>query len=126
MKDITQALPKIIADHIAAHNAPSLDAFVETFSEDALLNDNRREFVGRDAIRAWAKKEIFGDNVRVELVRAYEHRGAYIIHMKYDGDFDKSNLPDPVILTNYFNIEKDKITQAVTLLNTVRYPEKPN
>ena len=60
MKDITNDLPQVIADHIAAHNMPDPQAFLATFAPDALVNDALREFVGHDAIRAWAAKEIFG------------------------------------------------------------------
>lgn len=125
MKDITQSLPPVILDHIQAHNTPDLSAFVATFTPDALLNDARREWVGREAISKWAEKEIFGDNVRVELVGAYEHAGTFIVHLKNDGDFDKAGLPDPIILTNYFRLTDDKISELIVLLNTVSYPEEP-
>ena len=35
----------------------------------------------------------------------------------YDGDYDKANLPDPLILTNYFSVRDGKIVSQVTLLN---------
>jgi hypothetical protein len=69
LKDITHALPQVIVDHIAAHNSPDPQAFLETFAPDALLNDAQREFLGHDAIRAWAAKEIFGDNVTLAVQR---------------------------------------------------------
>jgi hypothetical protein len=125
MKDIIAALPRVISAHVDAHNAPDPDALMATFAEDALLNDARREFLGLDAIRRWADKEIFGDNVRIQVVRAYEHHGAYIIHAKFDGDFDKANLPDPLILTCYFNLTDEKITQLVILRNASSWPDMP-
>ncbi len=125
MKDVTASLPSIILDHIEAHNTPDPVAFARTFAPDALLNDARREWVGVDAISKWAEKEIFGDNVRVELVSAYEHNGTYIVRLKNDGDFDKTGLPDPIILTNYFTLIDDKIAQLIVILNMVSYPEKP-
>lgn len=117
MKDITNALPPIVAAHIAAHNRPDPDAFVQTFAAGALLNDAQREFVGRDAIRAWADKEIFGDHVTMDVQKAFEHHGQIVVHARVDGDFDKSKLPDPVILTYYFSVEHDAITQLIILLN---------
>lgn len=125
MKDITNSLPQVILDHIQAHNTPDPAAFDATFTSDALLNDARREWVGRDAISKWAEKEIFGDNVRVELVNAYEHNGTYIVHLKNDGDFDKTGLPDPIILTNYFRLTGDRISELVVLLNMISFPEEP-
>ncbi len=117
MKDITNDLPAVLADHIAAHNRPDPEAFLKTFASDALLNDAQREFFGHNAIRAWADKEIFGDNVRMELQRAWEHSSGVVVHAKYEGDFDKKNLPDPLILTNYFAIREGRIIQLIILLN---------
>jgi hypothetical protein len=117
MKDITDELPQVIADHVAAHNRPDPQAFLATFASDAMLNDAHREFLGHEAIRAWAAKEIFGDNVTMEVQRAWEHPSGVILHAKYDGDFDKTNLPVPLILTNYFVLKEGKIAQLITLLN---------
>jgi hypothetical protein len=125
MKNITNDLPQVIADHVAAHNQPDPQAFLETFAPDAILNDAQREFLGHDAIRAWAAKEIFGDNVTLEVQTAWEHPGGIIVHAKYEGDFDKTNLPDPLILTNYFVLKDGKISQLITLLNkTIWEPAK--
>lgn len=121
MKDITNALPPVIADYIAAHNQPDPTAFIDMFAPNALLNDGQREFLGKDAIRAWADKEVFGDNLKMELKRAWEHPGGIIVHAKYEGDFDKTNLPDPLILTNYFCIQQGKIAQLIIVFNkTIR------
>ncbi len=68
-----------------------------TLAPDALLNDAQREFVGHEAIRTWADKEIFGDNVTLATEVAYEQYGDIVARFRVDGDFDKSKLPDPVI-----------------------------
>ena len=117
LKDITKNLPRVISDHVAAHNNHDPDGLMATFAPDALLNDARREFVGRDAIRAWADKEIFGDNVTMQVERAFDQHGDIIVHARVDGDFDKSKLPDPVILSYYFSVRNNLITQAIILLN---------
>jgi ketosteroid isomerase-like protein len=116
--DITQALPQVVADHIAAYNAHDPDALIATFAADALLNDARREFIGMDAIRAWAGKEIFGDNVTLAVESAFEQYGDIVLHARADGDFDKTNLPAPLVLTYYFSIRDEKITQLIIVLNT--------
>ena len=118
MQNITNDLPAVIRAHIAAHNRPDPDGFMATFSEDALLNDAKREFVGQAAIRAWADKEIFGDHVTMEVRSAYRNGESNIVlHAKIEGDFDKTNLPDPVVLSYYFTLEVDRIAQLVILLN---------
>jgi hypothetical protein len=117
LNDITHALPKIIADHVAATNRGDPDGLMATFASDALLNDARREFLGHAAIRAWADKEIFGDHVTLDVQTAYENYGDVILRARVDGDFDRTNLPDPVILTYYFSVRNDKITQLIVTLN---------
>ncbi len=111
------ALPKVILDHIAAHKNHDPDAFMATLAPDALVNDAQREFLGHPAIRAWAGKEIFGDNVTLEIESAFEHSNGTIVRFRVDGDFDKSNLPDPVILTYYFTVRNEQISLLIILLN---------
>jgi len=117
MKDITSALPRVVADHVTAYNDQDPDALMATFASDALLNDIRREFFGPAAIRAWADKEIFGANVTLEVQKAYEQHGDVILHCRVSGDFDKTNLPDPLILTYYFSVRNDRITQLIIVHN---------
>jgi ketosteroid isomerase-like protein len=116
-KDITHALPRVVADHVAAYDRRAPDALIATFAPDALLNDVQREFHGHDAIRAWAEQEIFGVNVTLAVESAFDQYGDVILHARVDGDFDKSKLPDPLILSYYFSIRDEKITQLVILHN---------
>jgi hypothetical protein len=119
MKDIINALPRVIKDHIEAHNTPDPELLIATFAPDALLNDNRREFLGHEAIRKWAGKEIFGDKVTLAPQLAYEHHGNIVVRCIVDGTFDKSKLPDPVVLTYYFSVNDERITQLIIILNSV-------
>lgn len=117
-KDVTHSLPPVIARHVASYGAHDPEAFMATLAPDALLNDNRREFLGHDAIRAWADKEIFGDNVSLTVERAYEQYGAVTLHARTDGDYDKTNLPEPLILSFYFTVTGERITQLLITLNS--------
>jgi hypothetical protein len=118
MKNISNSLPQVVKDHIRAHNTSDPELPMATLAPDALLNDNRREFLGHDAIRKWADKEIFGDKVTLDPQVAYEQYGSIIVRCKVDGTFDKSKLPDPLVLTYYFNLRDNLITQLVIMLNT--------
>jgi hypothetical protein len=64
------------------------------------------------------RQGIFGDNVTLEIESAFEQSGSSIVRCRVDGDFDESKLPDPVILTYYFAVRGDLITQAIILLNS--------
>ena len=48
--DMTNTLPRPIAAHVASYNDHNPDALMATFAPDALVNDAKREFFGRDAI----------------------------------------------------------------------------
>jgi len=116
-KDITNALPRVIADHIAACNAHDIDAWMETLAPDALVNDNRREFAGAEAIRAFAQKELIGDEVTMAVVSALERHGDISVHAQMDGTYDKTGLPDPLILSFYFSLRDGRITQLIIIHN---------
>jgi ketosteroid isomerase-like protein len=116
-KDITNNLPQVIADHIATCNAHDVEAWMATFAPDALVNDIQREFIGTAAIRAFADREIFGDNVTMEVVRAWDRYGDVTVHARFDGTYDKTGLPDPLILSLYFSLRDSRITQLIFICN---------
>ena len=115
--DITHNLPKVVADHIAACNAHDVEAWMATFATDAMLNDIQREFIGTAAIRDFGEKEIFGDNVTMEVQHAWHRHGGVTVHAKLDGTYDKTGLPVPLILSFYFSLRGEQITQLIIILN---------
>ena len=117
MTDTTTLAP-VLAEYIAAVNAFDADAIAATFADDALVNDAHREFWGREAIRRWAARELAGDRVTVEVTEVLDHHGDTVVRGRYDGDFDKTNLPDPLILTSYFTVRDGKIVTLVIIRNT--------
>ena len=118
MTNTTTSLPAVVAAHIAAVNAQDEDAIMATFADDALVNDARREFWGAEAIRRWVAREMVGDHVTIEITDVLEHRGDTIVRGRYDGTFDKTNLPDELILTNYFTVRDGKIVRLIVIFNT--------
>jgi hypothetical protein len=113
----TSELSGVVADHVAAVNAFDVDAVMATFAADAYVNDNRREFVGTDAVRRWVEREMIGDNVTIDVVEVLDHHGDTIVRGSYDGTFDKSALPDELVLTNYFSVRDGKIVSLVVIFN---------
>jgi hypothetical protein len=109
-------LAGVIAENIRAINAHDLNALVATFADDAYVNDARRQINGIDAIRRWAEKEIIGDNVTVEPREVTEHYGETIVRGRYDGTYDKTNLPAELIMTNYYNVVGGKVV-SLTVIN---------
>jgi hypothetical protein len=114
-------LEGILAEHVAAVNGFDEDAIVATFADDALVNDAHREFWGAEAIRRWVAKEMVGDKVTIEVTEIIDHRGATIVRGRYDGEFDKTDLPEELILTNYFTECAGKIVSLIVIRNTPAY-----
>ena len=47
-----------------------------------------------------------------------DHHGDTIVRGRYDGDYDKTNLPDELILTSYFTVRDGKIVTLIVIRNT--------
>jgi hypothetical protein len=116
-KPMAQKLTDIVAEHIRAINAFDTEAVVATFAEDAFVNDVQREIVGIDAIRRWIEKEITGEHVTIEVREIVDHYGDNIVRGRYDGDYDKTNLPKELILSNYFKVRDGKIVSLIIVFN---------
>jgi ketosteroid isomerase-like protein len=115
----TLSLDPAIAAHIAAINSFDIDAIMDTFAADALVNDASREFWGTEHIRAWVAKEMVGDHVTLQPVEVADNAGFCAVQCEYDGDYDKTNLPNPLIMTNYFRVRDGKIVTLFIIKNNV-------
>jgi hypothetical protein len=111
------ALPPAVAAFINAINSSNLEGLMEAFAEDALANDQLREFWGSSAIRDWAAREVIGDRLSLSVVKAVDNHGNCIVTTNVDGTFDKRGLPEPLVLTFYFCADKGKVVQLIILRN---------
>lgn len=71
-----------------------------TFLGDALVNDQPRS---KEAITAWAARDIIGERWILEVVATVEHYGHSIVTAHVDGLFDKRGLPYPLVRAFYFS-----------------------
>ncbi|WP_419909893.1 nuclear transport factor 2 family protein [Hoeflea sp.] len=53
-----EALPVAIDCYQTATNGQDIDAYMGCFTDDAVMIDVSRTFEGKDAIRAWAQREV--------------------------------------------------------------------
>ena len=114
---MTTALPPVVADYLAAVNAFNVDGMVATFAPDAYVNDARREINGIEAIRRWAEKEMVGDHVTMEPLEVIDHYGETIVRSRYDGTYDKTNLPAELVMSDYFSVRDGKIVSLKVIRN---------
>jgi limonene-1,2-epoxide hydrolase len=117
MSSITTELPPAVAEHIAAVNAFDTDRIVNTFAPDAYVNDNQREIWGAEAIRKFMDKEIVADHVTMEVREVIDHYGDIIVRTRWDGTYDKTGLPDVLVVTSYYAVRAGKITSLAIIVN---------
>jgi ketosteroid isomerase-like protein len=110
-------LTGIVAEHIDAINAGDTDRTVATFAEDAYVNDNRRIFFGVDAIRRWVTHEVVANKVTIEVREVLDHYGDTMLRVAYDGTFDRTDLPDDILMTNYFSVRDGKIVNLMIIFD---------
>ena len=110
-------LPAIVAEYIAAVNAFDTDRIVATFTPDAYVNDNSREIWSSEAMRAFFAKEFAGDHVTMEVREVIDHHGDILVRARFDGTYDKTNLPGDLVMTSYFSIRDGKIASLAVINN---------
>jgi SnoaL-like domain len=110
-------LPPLVAAYVEATNSFDLERLLATFADDALVNDQLRDYWGKPAIREWAARDIIGDSLTMDVTTVVEHYGNFIITANVVGKFDMRGLPDPLVLAFYFTAHDDQIVQLVILRN---------
>jgi hypothetical protein len=111
------ALPALVAAYVDATNSFDLERLLATFAEDALVNDQLRDHWGKPAIRKWAKRDIIGERLTMNVTDVINHYGNFIVTANVDGNYDKRGLPDPLVLAFYFTASSDLIVQLIILRN---------
>jgi hypothetical protein len=105
------SLPGPIASYLKAVNTSTPEDFPASFAEDAVVVDVNRELRGLDAITAWAGADIFGAHVHFDVLDVTERLGRTIVRVKIDGTFDRTGLPDPLVMNHEFTVAEGKIAE---------------
>ncbi|HEY4287439.1 MAG TPA: nuclear transport factor 2 family protein [Puia sp.] len=113
----TSTFPIVIQQFIDAVNRHDGDGFIETFADDALVNDFARSFWGKGAIKKWGDKEIIGDQVTFTPDQTIEHYGEWVITALTDGKYDKTKAPDPTYLDYFFTVRGNVIVKLIITKN---------
>ena len=58
-----------------------------------------------------------GTASRWRCVDVAGHYGDTIVRARYDGDYDKTNLPGELIMTSYFSVRDGKIVSQIVVRN---------
>ena len=114
--------------YVRTINGKDPDGFIALFAEGAVIDDAARIIRGREEIRKWAASDIFGANVTLTALDTRGDENDATITAKVDGTFDRTGLPDPLVMT--FNVValEGKITKLTCRLaqrNSQTNGEKP-
>ncbi|QBR01400.1 nuclear transport factor 2 family protein [Paraburkholderia pallida] len=107
----------IASAFVDAVNASDANRLANLFIEDAYLNDQLRDFWGKEAIARWIRDEIVAERFYMNVTDARQHFGDLMLRAEVGGDFEKMGLPSPLILSFIFTFFDDKIARLLILLN---------
>ena len=110
-----RGLPQPVARFVAGINTADVPLVLSQFVEDAIINDQLREYCGVDSIRQWAEQECIARALTIDIVDSRRHYGQMILTGRVGGEFDKRGLPDPLLLTFYFTQDGGKVVQLIIL-----------
>lgn len=83
---MSDELPAAVAVSIDATNRGDLQGFLDGFSEDGVVDDWGREFVGRDAIRGWGDREYLGKQVTLDVTSVRRDGDAIVVVAQVGGN----------------------------------------
>jgi ketosteroid isomerase-like protein len=113
-------MPAPVAAYVLATNLFDIDGLLDTFADDAVVNDQLYEYWGRDEIRHWALRDIIGQHTTIHVTQVRQRGADAVVTAHVDGSYDKRGLPDPLVLTFYFSTTGEKIVQLIILRNESR------
>ncbi|MCM3628358.1 nuclear transport factor 2 family protein [Paenibacillus glycanilyticus] len=110
-------LPESVHAYFAASNEAKPEAFLAAFDDNAYVQDNGRAISGIKAIAGWIKAEVFDVHVQFKIIDIAKKDGTYHVIASVDGDFDKTNLPAPLLMKHSFQLSDGKIKElSISLL----------
>jgi len=108
---------QVIASFLLALNDADAGAMAALFRDDALVNDQLRDFWGRPAIEAWIAREVIADNLRIEVLQMSQHYRVTTVVGAVTGTFDSRGLPNPLVVNLHFSMFNGQIARLLMLLN---------
>jgi ketosteroid isomerase-like protein len=99
------ALPRVIKEYIDASNAHDVKDVVSCFSDDALVQDEGKDFRGKKTIEEWVVKTIEKYKFRFKPLGVKSDDAKIVVSVEVSGTFPGS----PVSPDYHFTIEGGKI-----------------
>jgi NAD(P)-dependent dehydrogenase (short-subunit alcohol dehydrogenase family) len=116
MNTSLHSLHPTVAAYFRATNDHDPATFLACFAESAVVYDAGRVWQGIDAVRTWSDREIFAANVQLELIAASTQGDEAVVTTRVDGSFDRTGLPDPVVIEHRITLADGKISRLTCRL----------
>ena len=113
---MSAVLTSVADQYVRSINSGDAAAYLALFAEDAVVDDGGREFRGVDAIGKWSASDIFAVQVSLEVLEEEQRDGEAVLTTRVDGNFDRTGLPDPVIIVHRLVVEGDKVKRLTCRL----------
>lgn len=113
------AMPACVEAYVRATNSSDLEALVASFAEDAMVNDQLKDYWGKQAIGEWSARDIIGAELSMFVTNVVQHHGQTVVTANVEGNFDGRGLPEPFVLAFYFSSADNEIVQLLILRNQV-------
>lgn len=72
-------LPSPVQEFVASVNAHQEQEFLDAFTESGVVDDWRREFTGRSAIKEWSDGEFIGANGTMDVQQVDVREGQVVV-----------------------------------------------
>lgn len=101
--------PQPIEAFVSAINRHSTEDFLTTLGESVAITDEGQTYRGIEEARTWCDEKYVAAMIILEMIDVSKPGNETIVDFEIDGNFDKSGLPDPLVMDFHFAIENGKI-----------------
>ena len=113
---MTTQMPPVATAYVRSINDHDAAAFNALFAEQAVVDDAGREFRGAASIQQWGDSDIFAPLVTLEVLGIEGNADDVVLTSKVDGNFDRTGLPDPVLIRHHITVQAGKIVSLTCRL----------
>lgn len=118
------SMPPPLPQFFGAMNSSDGAGLVGVFAQEALVNDQLRDFSGKAEIARWIHEEVVGERMRAKVMSVSDHFGDCIVAAHVTGDFDMTGLPDPMELCFHFGM-RDRLIVTLYVMHKLPPQSRP-
>lgn len=101
--------PQPIDAFVSAINRHSTADFLTTLGESITVIDEGHTYRGIEEAQTWCDEKCVAAMITLKMIDVSEPGDETSVVFEIDGNFDKSGLPDPLVMDFHFTIKNSKI-----------------